>query len=115
MAPAEGLMALVKKRKAKPVARQWDVMDLLARMERAGFTGITTRRGVIYFNDAEGVAGCFPYEPASAGARGTDYLVAGPGTGAKLDGAHEAGTGIISEYALVRLLGVYKAHPLVDF
>lgn len=106
---------MVKKpKKGRAVARQWDVMDLLARMEQAGFTEITTRGGVIYFVDAEGVAGCFPYKPASAGARGTDYLVAGPGTGAKLDGAHEAGTAIISEYALVRLAGLYAAHPLVE-
>lgn len=100
------------KHKAKAVARQWDVMDLLARMEAAGFTDITTRAGVIYFNDAEGVAGCFPYKPASTGARGADYLVAGPGTGAKLDGAYDAGTAIISEYALVRLARLYKEHPL---
>lgn len=107
-------MAVVKKRKAaKPLARQWDVMDLLARMEAAGFTAITTRAGVIYFTDAEGVAGCFPYV-STDNARGTDYLVAAPGTGAKLDAAHDAGTAIISEYALVRLAGLYKAHPLIE-
>lgn len=102
---------MVKKRKPKKVAIQWDTFDLLTRLERAGCTEITTRAGAIYFTTAEGVASCFPYK-AVDNARGTDYLVTGPGTGSKLDAAHDAGTGIISEYALVRLLGLYKEHPL---
>lgn len=100
-------------RKPKKVKRQWDMADLLARMENAGFTQITTRAGAIYFVDADGEAGCFPYTVADA-SRGTDYLVAGPGSGQKLTDAYEAGTAIINQYALVRLAGIYKAHPLVE-
>jgi hypothetical protein len=102
-----------RKRKAPVVSRtRYDVRELLERMERAGFTGITTRGGLVYFTDADGAPGAFPYTLVES--KGADYLVAGPGTGSKLDGAYDAGTGIIGEYALVRMLGRYKAHPLVE-
>lgn len=105
-------MAVVKKRARKLLLR-FEINDLLTRLERAGCTNITTQDNAVYFDDTSGSRNCFPYAYADAG-RGADYLVAGPGTGSKLDAAYEAGTGIISEYALVRLLGRYKEHPLHD-
>lgn len=103
---------MVKRKKSPaPPRTRHDVRELLERMERAGFTDITTRAGAVYFTDADGAPGAFPYTLVES--KGTDYLVAGPGTGSKLDGAYDAGTGIMGEYALVRLLGRYKAHPLV--
>lgn len=102
---------MVKKRAPRKVLTRYEIEDLLVRLERAGFTNITTQHHAIYFDDATGQRNCFPYVHVDAG-RGCDYLVAGPGTGSKLDAAYEAGAGIIGEYTLVRLLGVYKEHPL---
>lgn len=100
-----------RRRNPTPAGTQWDPFDLLARLERAGCTDITTKAWAVYFTTAGGVPSCFPYKLLDR-ASGTDYLVAGPGTGSKLEAAYEAGTGIISEYALVRFLGLYKEHPL---
>lgn len=105
-------MSKRKARRDAPAGRQWEVRDLLAKLEAAGCTEITTRAGLIYFRDVQGERCAFPY--ACADARGTDYLVAGPGTGEKLTGAYEHGTAIMGEYTLCRLIGLER-HPLHEF
>ncbi len=87
------------------MAKPFLIGDRLAQLEAAGFTDITTKQGRILFTDRAGKRFAFPFKAVPRGTLGTDYLVAGPGTGAKLDGAYEHGTGIISEYALLRLIG----------
>jgi len=94
------------------MAKPFLIAELLAQLEASGHTDITTQHGRVLFTDPAGQRFTFPFKAMARGAAGTDYLVAGTGTGAKLDEAYSAGTGIISEYALVRLLGLER-HPLL--